>query len=114
MGGKASRKKGHAYELKIAEELRKWFPDVVTSRSESKRADDKGKDLMYTEDLCIQCKATETSPSYPILLAAMQKEFPKEAPMIFRKQNNKIETVTMLKTTFYDILDKLIKEWMKG
>ena len=109
MGGKASRVKGHTFERKIAEELRQWFPDVVTSRSESKRADDKGKDLMYTSILCIQCKATETSPSYAVLLKDMKKNFPDEVPMIFRKQNNKPETVTMLKSDLYTRMNTL---WM--
>ena len=45
-----SRTKGHAYETKIAKELRDLgFTGVVTSRSESKRADDNKVDLVDTE-----------------------------------------------------------------
>ena len=88
--GVNSRAKGHAYERKIITEMWRWFPDVVSSRSESKRADDKMKDLMYTGKLCIQCKATETSPSYSVILKQMKINFPNETPLIFRKQNRKL------------------------
>lgn len=45
-----SRNKGHAYETQIAKELRELgFTGVVTSRSESKRADDNKVDLVDTE-----------------------------------------------------------------
>ena len=72
------------------------------------------KDLMYTGHLCIQCKATETSPSYPVILKQMKANFPDEIPLIFRKQNNKPETVTILKEDFYKFIAEIIKhEWRK-
>ncbi len=99
-----SRDKGIAYEQKLAKELRELgFKDCVTSRSESKRTDDQGIDFMYTGPFAIQAKATETSPSYPGLLQAMEKA-KKGIPVIIRKQNNKPETVTMLKADWYKFI----------
>ena len=109
MSGKASRVKGHVYERQLCTELWQWFPDVVTSRSESRRADDKMKDLMYTGKLCIQAKCVETSPSYPIILKKMKENFPDEIPLIFRKQSRKPETVSMLKSDFYKFIAEIIK-----
>ena len=44
-----SRVKGHSYEIRIAKELRELgFTGIVTSRSESKRADDNKQDLIDT------------------------------------------------------------------
>ncbi len=100
-----SRDKGIAYEQKLAKELRVevGFKDCVTSRSESKRTDDQGIDFMYTGAFAIQAKATETSPSYPGLLQNMEKA-KKGIPVIIRKQNNKPETVTMLKADWYRLV----------
>ena len=63
-----SRNKGHAYETQIAKELRDLgFTGVVTSRSESRRADDNKVDLIDTEGKlkwAIQLKKTQNTPSY--------------------------------------------------
>lgn len=65
---KYSRTKGNAYELKIAKELKELgFPGIVTSRSESKRMDDKKVDLIDTEGklpVYIQLKKTQATPSF--------------------------------------------------
>ena len=63
-----SRNKGHAYEQKIAKELRELgFSEVVTSRSESKSMDDNKVDLIDKENklpCAIQLKSTQSIPSY--------------------------------------------------
>jgi Holliday junction resolvase len=41
-----SRAKGHAYELQIVNRLKELGYDAVTSRSESKRMDDLGVDII--------------------------------------------------------------------
>lgn len=63
-----SKKTGNAYECQIAKELRDLgYTGVVTSRSESKRADDNKIDLIDTENklpFYPQLKKTQSTPSY--------------------------------------------------
>jgi hypothetical protein len=65
---KNSRRRGNAYEVKIAKELQELgFPGVVTSRSESKRMDDSKVDLIDTENkltCLLQLKLTQATPNY--------------------------------------------------
>lgn len=98
--------KGRAYEQKICRELIKLgYPDCVTSRSESRRTDDEGIDFVNTGSFAIQAKAWERAPSMPPLLQRMAKA-KKGIPLIFRKQNYKPETVTMLKDDFYLLMEE--------
>ena len=69
MSGKANRNRGHSFELFIGRFLESVFAGVklVSSRSESRRADNDGIDLVPIEgDLpfYVQCKATANSPNY--------------------------------------------------
>jgi hypothetical protein len=97
-----ARKKGNEYETDLAIELREFFPEVVTSRSESKRTDDKGVDFCYTAPFNIQAKAWERAPGYHQVL----KDMPKDDSMnvIFHKKNHKGTVVIMSKETFYKII----------
>lgn len=65
---KNSRKRGHDFERKVAQDLRDHgFNGVVTSRSESKSMDDKKVDLIDTENklkCLLQLKATQATPNY--------------------------------------------------
>lgn len=65
---KNSRRRGNAYEVKIAKELQELgFTGVVTSRSESKRMDDSKVDLIDTENkltCLLQLKLTQATPNY--------------------------------------------------
>ena len=56
--GSYVRRRGNNYELKIAHELEELgYEEVLTSRSESKRMDDAGVDLIIPgSELMIQCK----------------------------------------------------------
>ena len=63
-----SKSKGNAYEVQIAKELAYCgYPEVVTSRSESKRMDDNKIDLIDREGrlpINVQLKKTQNIPSY--------------------------------------------------
>lgn len=63
-----SKSKGNAYEVQIAKELAYCgYPNVVTSRSESKNMDDKKVDLIDKDGrlpINIQLKKTQNIPSY--------------------------------------------------
>lgn len=65
---KRNRTRGHDYERLIANELRELgFPQVCTSRSESKSMDDKKVDLIDPEGKLYfypQLKATINTPDY--------------------------------------------------
>ena len=100
------RKKGHSYELKIISELQRWFPDAVSTRSESKRLDDKGVDICYTGEFHIQCKAVEKLGSQHDILGRMPDD---KIRLVVHKRNRKGETVTMWKDDFYRMLER----WMK-
>jgi len=53
-----SRNKWNTYERKLCNEYKElWFQECVTSRSESKRTDDRWIDLCYTDPFNIQAKA---------------------------------------------------------
>jgi len=107
--GKSARTKGAAYERKIVRELRDFllFPDAVTSRSESKRTDDAGVDIMYTDPFSIQCKAVEKLGNIHKILNAMPND--SNYNVVFHKRNNQGEVVSMMKDDFYEILSMLIR-----
>lgn len=65
--GKRNRRRGHAYEVKIVKELKEITGDesLCTSRSESKRTDDLGIDIVdFNNTLPFYCqmKATQAMP----------------------------------------------------
>ena len=67
MIGKRNRRRGHAYEVKIVKELKELTGDdsLCTSRSESKRTDDLGIDIVdFNNTLPFYCqmKATQAMP----------------------------------------------------
>ena len=78
--GKYQRNKGHNYELKIAKELIACgYPNVVTSRSESKRIDDQKVDLIDLDNklpILIQCKATKNVPNFFKIKNACKRDKP--------------------------------------
>lgn len=96
------KKKGNAYELKVIQDLKELYPEAVSSRSESKRADDAGIDIMYTNNLQIQCKAVEQSINTHKILSGMPKNG--KMNLIFHKRNRQGETVTLSKEDFLQLL----------
>lgn len=102
------RTKGHRYELdiiKIFNEL--GWEEAVSSRSESKRKDDAGIDVCYTDPFHIQCKAWERAPSYHEVLRSMPQTKGKYN-LIFHKRNRQGTVVVLSQEDFLEILEMLI------
>ena len=73
-----NREAGHNWERVCIDWLKKYFPFAVSSRSESKRMDDKGVDIMNHNEadngrmkLDFQCKNTATKADYPAIIDRM-------------------------------------------
>lgn len=99
---RAAREKGHAFERKICEWLRFLGYSAITSRSESKRLDDAGVDIVDDTSFYIQCKAVERlNQSYHDILKAMPTD---KIPVVLHKRNNKGVVVAMKLTDFEKIL----------
>ena len=88
------------------------WKDCETSRYASKRTDDSGIDFIGTGCFAIQAKATERTPTYSELLARMVKAESNKIHLIFHKRNNKLETVTMLKTDAYVLMSYYDRNYM--
>ena len=97
------RQKGNQYERDLMNELKEFFPDCVTARSESKSTDDKGIDFCYTGKFAIQAKAWERAPSYHDVLKGMIKAG-EGLPVILHKRNHKGTVAVMPKDVFYMML----------
>ena len=105
--GKRNRVNGHNFEREIR---KKWYEagwlHVVTSRSESKNADDNGLDLVHTAPFAVQCKYSKVRPNYIEILANMPTVFKN---LLFHKQPKGKTYVVMEATIFWEIL-KHVKE----
>jgi len=105
-----ARQKGHAYERKVAQEMRDLgFEKCLTSRLESKRMDDAGVDLCYTDPFYIQLKATENYPKFHHLLFEKMPQEDDKINVVMNKKNRKGEIVVMSKEDFYKIIELLNK-----
>jgi len=69
-----NRNAGHSWERECVKLLSEFFPDVVTSRSESRRRDDQKVDLCYTDYLNVQCKTLKDRVDYISVLKEMPVE----------------------------------------
>lgn len=102
-----NRDKGNGYEREIAKEFRDMGFEAVTSRSESKRLDNAGVDLVTDFPLAPQMKVSVNQPNFHKLLTET------EAEIVFYKKQEKVknrfmsrgEYVVMKKEDFYKILD---------
>lgn len=118
-GGKYSKTKGSQYELQIAKELANCgFPNIVTSRSESKRTDDMKIDLIDKDGklpINIQCKKTKVTPSYFNIREACPM---KDKPFVIFWNRQEVkegsvdmssagEVVMLPKEYFYELLKKV-------
>ena len=81
-----NRDKGHRWELKVLAMLKPIFPNILTSRNESRTEDAKKIDLVNTGHLAIQCKNYKSKPNFTKIFNEMQTE---KTKIIFYK-NNKI------------------------
>jgi len=62
-----NRTAGNGYELKILKRLKEFFPDILTSRNESRSKDAEGVDFCNTGKFNFQCKLSINKPSYDVL-----------------------------------------------
>jgi hypothetical protein len=83
-----NRNAGHGWERECRELLLRYFPNVKTSRAESKSRDDEKVDLCNTGHLNIQCKNVCTRVNYVDLLNEMPDE-EGQINMIFEKKTRK-------------------------
>jgi hypothetical protein len=107
--GKSARNAGNQYEREVAQEFRDLgFDECVTSRSESKRTDDKGIDLCFTNPFNIQCKRWKSAPAYQDTLKSMPDDC--NYNILMHKKPHKGEVVVMEKETFYELIRMLKSE----
>lgn len=108
MAIKNPRAKGAKYELDIARRFNSTGWNCVTSRSESKRTDDSGVDLCYTDPFQVQAKATEVAPNYHTVLASMPQS-KRRINLLFHKRNRKGSIVAMTEDDFFRIVNMLFE-----
>lgn len=96
-----ARNKGHTFERKFVEYLKIYGYEAVTSRSESKRMDDKGVDIIDNTPFYFQCKAVERSINNHDIINRMPTE---KMPVVVHKKNNKGTLVTMKLEHFANLL----------
>lgn len=101
-----ARKKGHAYELQIIDWCKKLgWEQAVSARSESKRTDDKGVDICYTDPFNFQCKAVENLGSIHKVLKAMPNE--SNYNVVLHKRNRQGTIVAMTLEDFTELISML-------
>lgn len=72
MAANRNRTAGHNWEREVVTALKKiGFEDAVSSRYESKKADDAGVDIVGTGPFNIQCKNETKRPDYHKLITEM-------------------------------------------
>ena len=100
------RKKGHAYERDIRDFfIQLGWTDCVTSRLESKRADDAGVDLCFTSPFNVQAKAVENLGSVHAVLLRMPLD--DNINVVFHKRNRQGTIVAMKQADFEKIITLL-------
>ena len=113
-----SKARGNAYERAIAQELREFFPNIKTSRSESKNMDDAKIDLVDPDGIMPfypQIKLTQKTPDY----FGIERECPyKDKPfVVFWNKTRPTEStfrsegqiVMIPKSFFYQLIEKYVK-----
>ena len=108
--GKSARNKGNSFEREICKLLILRGFVAVTSRSESKRLDDKGADIFSDFPFYIQAKAVERM-SMPVhdLMKSMREKLPDRPPCVFHKRNNKGVIVSLQLDDFLDLCKTTLK-----
>ena len=111
--GKRNRQRGNEYERRIAKELNDLGFNVVTSRSESKRADDNKVDLIDLSNklpVQLQLKRVTSTPQY--FKIREESTVPnKNFALLWNKQKNvngrfmsEGEVVILDKEMFYELI----------
>ena len=113
--GSYARKKGNNYELKIIKELNSLYKTdtLVSSRSESKRLDDAGIDIVDHDNILpfyVQCKNTQNIPSVDLIAECKRQDKP--LVIFWNKQIKKEvncvsggEFIILTKELFYKLLN---------
>ena len=102
--GSSARAKGHDFERWICKLLKERGFFAVTSRSESKRLDDRGADLVSDFPFHIQAKATEQAIPYHKLLKEMKKELTDKPPATFHKRSHQGVVVSLALEDFLNLI----------
>lgn len=101
--GKRNRLNGHNFERLIRKLwIAAGWVHALTSRSESKNADDQGLDLVHTAPFGVQCKYAKVRPNYIEVLSNMPAVFKN---ILFHKQPKGKTYVIMEEATFWFILE---------
>lgn len=112
--GSYARRKGNNYELKIIKELNELYDtdSFVSSRSESKRLDDAGIDIVDSENILpfyVQCKKTQSTPSVDLIKDCKRQD--KQLVIFWNRQLKKEincisggEFILLTKDLFYKLL----------
>jgi hypothetical protein len=100
MGSLRSRQVGHSWERDSVKLLREFFPDVCTSRAESRRRDDQKVDLCYTGFLNVQNKCYSKILNYPEVLDELPVE-EGQMNVIFDRQTRKADNGRFMKRGEY-------------
>lgn len=103
-----AKKKGNAFEQSCARWLRRWFPNVMTSRLGNPYLDSCGHDLINTYPFVFQCKAVERGLD-PFKVLAEMKEVNNQWKVLLWKKNRRGTLVVMEMSDANQIFD-LIKK----
>ena len=109
--GRSARQKGHTLERDICKLLVQKGFIAVTSRSESKRLDDLGGDIVSDFPFHIQAKFVERM-SMPIheLLPAMAKAMIDKPPSVWHKRAHKNIVVSLQLEDFLELCKITLKK----
>ena len=113
----ANRDAGHTFEREVVRRMKLvGFKDACTSRAESKRTDDAGIDLCFTQPLAIQVKRLAVQPNFRALLSKIAEtakglvNWRGSYVVIYHKRKGERPTVTMDAADFEEIVGTLIRE----
>ena len=105
-----SKNKGNRFELEIVHLLEALGYEAVSSRSESKRLDDAGVDIVTDAPYNIQCKHVERmSVSVHELLANMPAD---KLRVVMHKRNHKGTVVSLHLEDFRDLWIPAIRRYI--
>ena len=90
-----NRTAGNNYELKVLKKLKEIFPQIVTSRNESRSMDASKVDFCFTGPYNFQVKLSINKPSYDII-----NEMPEGVNVIIHGQVKKANKHFILKEEY--------------
>lgn len=99
-----SKNKGSSFERHCAKLLKPIFGNIKTSRLVSKETDDRGIDLVNTNDWAFQCK--RYARNYPKLEESLEMDTDAEYKAVIHKRDHKKILVTLEWDDFIKLLNK--------